>query len=387
VIREAVLYLPVREDAHAAVLPVAGRAVAARVVLAAARAGIQRVRIPAALRTPEVERAFGAARARGVAISWLDQDSRPPSTPVLLVPATGLTAAGAIARLSTADPPAVLVESAEQGAPVVGADCALARTLWVPIVAGAALADALERELKSRAVARPLGGAWYTRITDAAGAARAEARLFAELGTAADTRLDLLLHRRLARPLTRVALRLGITPNQLTTLSLLLGLAAAYELRTAAVGSAALALVLYAGAVVLDHADGEVARLTGTESTFGGWFDVAADTIVHAALVVAMGLSAAEASGRGVAPLGLVAAAGIVLSAGIEKLLPEPEGGWFARLLARLSNRDGFYAAFVAFIVLLATAPTLLPVLLAVVTAGAHAYWVARLAFLAAARG
>lgn len=385
-IREAVLYLPGPEDARAALLPVAGRAVAARVVMAAARAGIQRVRLPGALRTPEVERTLGALGRLGTTISWLDQDPHRPSAPVLLVPATGLAPASVLARMRATEPPAVLAESREHDAPLVGADVALARALWDPIVAGAALADALDRELKSRPVARPLGNAWYARVTDSAAAAHVEERLFAELGTAIDTRLDVLLHRRLARPVTRAAVRLGITPNQLTTLSLLLGLGAAYGVRTGSVEHAAAGLVLYAGAVVIDHADGQVARLTGTESTFGEWFDVVADTVVHAALVVAMGVSAAEASGRGVAPLGLVAAAGVVLSAAVEKLLSPPEGGWLRRLLGRLGNRDGFYAAFVAFVVLLATAPDLLPILLVVVTAGAHAYWVARLAWLAASR-
>jgi phosphatidylglycerophosphate synthase len=385
VIREAVLYLPAHEDARAALLPVAGRAVAARVVMAAVRGGIQRVRLPAVLRTSEFVRALGAL-SPGATTSWLDQDSRPPDGPVLLVPATGLAPVIAFARMRTTEAPAVLAESRDEGAPLVTADPALARTLWDPILAGGALAGALDRELKARAVGWMRGGTWHARVTDPAAAARAEARLLEDLGTAFDTRLDLLLHRRLARPLTRTAVHLGVTPNQLTLLSLLLGLGAAWSLRTASVEHALVALGLYAAAVVLDHADGEVARLTFTESTLGEWLDVVADTVVHAALVVAMGVSAAEASGRGVAVLGMAAAAGIVLSAALTKVVPPPEGGGLRDLLVRLGNRDGFYAALVAFILLLAFAPSLLPILLIVVTVGSHAYWVARLACLATPR-
>ena len=385
-IREAVLYLPAPQDAHAALLPVAGRAVAARVVMAAVRGGIQRVRLPAVLRTPELVRALGAL-SPGATTSWLDQDSRPPDGPVLLLPATGLAPVSAFARMRMAQAPAVLAESRDGGAPLVTADAGLARTLWDPILAGGALADVLDHEIKARPTATLLGGTWWARVTSASVAARVEARLFEQLGTAIDTRLDLLLHRRLARPLTRTAVRLGVTPNQLTLLSLLLGLGAAWSLRTASVEHALVALLLYAAAVVLDHADGQVARLTFTESTLGEWLDVVADTLVHAALVVAMGVSAAEASGRGVAALGIVAASGVVLSAALAKVVPPPEAGWLRGLLVGLGNRDGFYAAVLAFIVLLAFAPALLPLLLIVVTAGSHAYWVARLAGLATTRG
>lgn len=385
-IHEAVLYLPSHEDARAALLPVAGHAVAARVVMAAGRAGIRHVRLPAVLRTPELARELGRLPSPGVTTSWLDQDPRPPVAPILLIPATGLAPVIALARMRTAEAPAVLAESRDEGAPLVTADAALARALWDAIVAGASLGDALDRELKSRPVARTLGGAWCARVTSPPAAAGVEARLFEELGTAIDTRLDLLLHRRLARPLTRAAVRFGVTPNQLTLLSLLLGLAAAWSLRTASVENAIAALLLYAVAVIVDHADGQVARLTFTESTFGEWLDVVADTVVHAALVAAMGVSAAEASGRGVASLGLVAAAGVVLSAALAKVLPPPDGGWFRGLLARLGNRDGFYATLVAFILLLATAPAALPLLVIVVALGSHAYWVARLVCLAAPR-
>ena len=385
-IREAVFYLPSAEDARAALLPVAGRTVAARVVMGALRAGIQRVRLPAVLRTPELTRALGALSSAAVATSWLDQDPRPPVAPVLLLPVTGLAPVSALARMRTTEAPAVLAESGAEGAPLVAADAALARALWDPIVAGAALTGALARELDARTVARTPGGAWYARITNPPAAARVEARLLDGLGTVLDTRLDLLLHRRLARPLTQAAVRLGVTPNQLTLLSLLLGVGSAWSLRSGAVEGAVAALVLYAVAGVLDHADGQVARLTFTESALGEWLDVAADTVVHAALVGAMGVGAARASGQGVALLGVVAAAGVVLSAALQKILPPPAGGRLRELLTRLGNRDGFYGAFVAFIVLLATAPALLPVLLVVVTLGSHAYWLARLACLATPR-
>jgi len=59
--------------------------------------------------------------------------------------------------------------------------------------------------------------------------------------------------------------------------------------------------------------------------------------------------------------------------------------GYFGRLDA-LTSRDGFYAMLVLFIALRIGAPDRLPILMAVVAAGTHAYWVARLALLGGRR-
>ena len=53
VIRQAALYLATDDDVRAAGLPVAGRPVAFRSILAAIRAGAERVAVPAALRSPD----------------------------------------------------------------------------------------------------------------------------------------------------------------------------------------------------------------------------------------------------------------------------------------------------------------------------------------------
>ena len=62
--------------------------------------------------------------------------------------------------------------------------------------------------------------------------------------------------------------------------------------------------------MVLDHADGEVARLTLTESVLGEWLDVVVDTVVHTTLMLALGVAAAALAGGGL-PAGVVAAVGI----------------------------------------------------------------------------
>ena len=223
----------------------------------------------------------------------------------------------------------------------------------------------------------------------------AEAPRAGGAGSPIDTRLDVLFHRRLSRPLTRLALALGLTANQVSLLSLLVGLLSVWSFWHATPGSALAGLVLYAVAVVLDHSDGEVARITHSESRLGEWLDVTSDTVIHALLVLAMGVTAQARAGRAGIGLGALAASGVVVSAIIAKTSPRSTaggvGGFLDALggvLAALGNRDGFYAMLLLFILALTFAPALLTVLMLVVTAGSHAYWLTRLAYrLFAPRG
>jgi phosphatidylglycerophosphate synthase len=199
------------------------------------------------------------------------------------------------------------------------------------------------------------------------------------LGSPIDTRLDTMFHRRLSRPLTRLALVLGLSANQVSFASLFVGLGAVSLFWRATPWSALAGLILYAAAVVLDHSDGEVARLTHSESRLGEWLDVTSDTVIHALMVVAMGVTAQARAGRAGIGLGAVAASGVVVSAMIAKTSPRSAGGGVGGVLTALGNRDGFYAMILIFIAALTFDPGLLPILMIVFAAGSHAYWLTRL--------
>jgi phosphatidylglycerophosphate synthase len=94
---------------------------------------------------------------------------------------------------------------------------------------------------------------------------------------------------RLARASVRPLLAKSITPNQITTLSLAIGLLAAlfYGQGGAAVHFGAACFVL---SFWLDHADGELARMSGRTSSYGHYYDLAAGAAVLVALFV--GISA-----------------------------------------------------------------------------------------------
>ena len=179
------------------------------------------------------------------------------------------------------------------------------------------------------------------------------------------------------RPDRDVYRLLGVPPNAISLASLALGLFAVWCLARGQVGSALAGIVLYFAAAVLDHVDGEVARLTYAESWLGEWLDVAVDTVVHASTALALGVATERVAGTGFV-LGVVTAIGFVLSAMAAKSTARGED--VPRVLTRLGNRDGFYLLLVAFLALLALAPGKLPALLLVAAVGSHAYWLGHLA-------
>jgi phosphatidylglycerophosphate synthase len=379
VIRRAVLYQPAADDAQAALLDVAARPVAFRILVAAIRAGIERIDVPDVWRGTALERAIAASPSASRAVRWL-KDGEAPAERVLWLPTTLSVPASALARLAGAVSVAALGEPDGEPAPVVAADVALTASLWGELLTGAPLGDALARALKARGILGP-SMAGVVRVRSAADAARAEAVLYSGLGSAIDSPLDTAFHRRLSKLVSRRAVGLGISPNQISTASLLLGLAGAWCIAGGTLAGALAGVVLYAASVVLDHADGEVARLALAESRLGEWLDVTVDTVVHAAVVLAMGAATQAVEGGHATLVGGVAALGIVMSAMTAKVSPPAAGTSVGRLLQGLGTRDGFYGMLLLFISVLVVQPAALPWLMIVVALGAHAYWLSRLAY------
>jgi phosphatidylglycerophosphate synthase len=385
VIRQAALYLPTADDLHTALLPVAGQPVAFRVLVYAVRAGARSVGVPAVFRGTAVEAAIEASARIRTATVWLDRD-RLADTATALVPVSSLTPPAALAALLATPPPAMLAAAAEDGAAIVVADARLTTALAPALSAGTPVGHEIGRALSSREATVVARGAWQVQVRDASTARRAEDHLFAALGSAIDTPLDRALHRRLSRPVTRTAIALGITPNQLSVGSLLVGLAAAWCFWVGPPVAAVVGLFVYVAAVVLDHADGEVARLTFAESRVGEWLDILVDTLVHATMVVAMGVAAERMAGAGTL-LGVVGALGVVASAAVAKVWPATGGvDSVGAALERLGARDGFYAMLLLFIATRALAPGALPALMIVVALGSQAYWLTRAAYTLRAR-
>ncbi|HWP66725.1 MAG TPA: CDP-alcohol phosphatidyltransferase family protein [Candidatus Limnocylindria bacterium] len=81
-----------------------------------------------------------------------------------------------------------------------------------------------------------------------------------------------------------------VHPNVLTTLGLMSGLAAANLFATGRPASMNWGAAVYVLSAIFDHADGELARMTGKTSPFGHAYDRIADLIVKMSIFTGMGV-------------------------------------------------------------------------------------------------
>jgi phosphatidylglycerophosphate synthase len=123
---------------------------------------------------------------------------------------------------------------------------------------------------------------------------------------------------RVARVLVRPLAWAGVTPNQVTAVTLLLALGAGPLFAVGAAPAIHWAAGLFVLARFLDHFDGELARLTGQTSRFGYYFDYVTGGLSHAALFAGMGwgLAAGPLGGWALA-LGLAGCATALLAMGL----------------------------------------------------------------------
>ena len=85
--------------------------------------------------------------------------------------------------------------------------------------------------------------------------------------------------RRLSKPLTRLALRLGWSPNAITLLSFAIGIAAAAAFAVGERWALVVGALLLQLSLIVDCVDGEVARATRRFSALGAWLDASTDRV------------------------------------------------------------------------------------------------------------
>lgn len=88
---------------------------------------------------------------------------------------------------------------------------------------------------------------------------------------------SVLVLRKISKKVTRLAFRLGVTPNQITIGSLAVALMAAFFFSRNSQTGNVMGAILLQISLVLDCADGELARLTRRFSAFGAWLDALTD--------------------------------------------------------------------------------------------------------------
>jgi archaetidylinositol phosphate synthase len=118
-------------------------------------------------------------------------------------------------------------------------------------------------------------------------------------------------------PLASVFIRIGMTPNQISLLSLFFGILCAwfYSSQEFLVGSIMLVI-----SGILDLVDGTVARKMDRESRFGAVFDWIVDKYVDGFALLGIGISGMASISR-ILPLGLAADAGVAAIAIIGSMM------------------------------------------------------------------
>jgi archaetidylinositol phosphate synthase len=121
---------------------------------------------------------------------------------------------------------------------------------------------------------------------------------------------DTIIHR-VVRPAVRMAARTGLTPNQVTTMRLATGLAASVIFARGTYGWLVVGGTVFLFSMLLDRADGELARQTGQMSLAGHRYDLAADGIASVVAFIGLGIGLAHTGGPSDFWFGALAGLGI----------------------------------------------------------------------------
>jgi phosphatidylglycerophosphate synthase len=162
---------------------------------------------------------------------------------------------------------------------------------------------------------------------------------------------DARLARRLVAPLRDS----GVSPNHLTTVRLVVGLAASAAFIPGSYAwsnGGALLLVL---SNFLDHADGELARISGRSSRFGHIYDLASDALVTILVFIAIGVGCGSQKGVSLdvppAAIGAIAGGAIALIFYLRMRIEDTAG----KAAAHQASIGGFETEDVLYLMPLAT--------------------------------
>ena len=287
-----------------------------------------------------------------------------PDAPVLVVSGTGLPGPGGLGRFLEA-----AVRSGEaavwmsNGRPVCRYEPRARHAVFAEPPAGSEAALRLEAS----------EGDWLS-LTTPAEVALAEDRLAAALSHGRDGFIS-QFDRRISIPISRRLARTPATPNQVTAVSILVGLAGAALLASPSWGLCVAGALLAWFSSILDGCDGELARLKLLSSEAGRRFDLFGDYLVNFAVLAGVvwhvRLTRPEAP---LVPLGLLLASGWALSGASAWWLflrnPGRHPAGLLRFLQRLASRDFVY------LILVLAAVDRLEWFFYAAAVGAHLFWI-----------
>jgi phosphatidylglycerophosphate synthase len=220
-------------------------------------------------------------------------------------------------------------------------------------------------------------------VTDDASARAAEQKLWTSLGSSADGLVDRYLNRPVGRVLSKLLIHTSISPNAVSVVSILIGVASAPFFASGDFVTGALLLQLCA---IVDCVDGELARALFKQSPLGKWLDIGGDQIVHVSVFAAIGIGVARVNPAIPAlGLGVSAAVGVLLCfpvivRGLRQPV-EQRGFLLNKLMESTANRD--FTVLILFLALIGR----MDLFLWMAGVGIHLFWITLLVLLTASRG
>lgn len=133
---------------------------------------------------------------------------------------------------------------------------------------------------------------WAHEVHHEQDAKAVEQALYRSLKTNFEGVVDRYVNRRLSPLFTRLFLALKLSPNAITVVATVIGLLSAASFARGSYTAGLIGALLFQLSAVIDCCDGEVARLTFTESPFGAKLDLWLDNVVHMAIFAAIAYGA-----------------------------------------------------------------------------------------------
>ncbi len=134
----------------------------------------------------------------------------------------------------------------------------------------------------------PLGDNFWIDIDDKTDRKNAELLICNKLKKDTDGPVSRILNRPISLRISKILLKTGITPNQISVLSFVIGLAGASFFFVGEYFYLILGGMLVHIHSIVDGCDGEVARLKLRQTKYGGWLDSVLDRYVDAAIILGL---------------------------------------------------------------------------------------------------
>ena len=166
--------------------------------------------------------------------------------------------------------------------------------------------------------------------------------------------IDRYIIRKISGFITWLLVKTPVTPNQVTIISLILGILSAAFFSHGAHTYTIIAGVFYFVSTVFDQCDGEVARFKHMTSDFGKTFDIIVDSIVNATITIGVTIAIYKTNGSSLTIIaGLLAMTGIVISLLLTTYFSNESKNdtGTKKMLDKLNNKDFFYIIMLVSVV------------------------------------